>query len=209
MPIVNGYATLAELREHMGDTNTVLVAAVAERAVNAASRAIDRFCGRHFWTPTGTSTRVYRPDDPWTAWVDDIASTSGLVIKTDTSGDGSWVTTWDSGDYQLEPLNQGVAAGGDTADAYAWWRVEAIDDKSFPLSDGAVTLQVTARFGWSAVPVDVAEACLLKAARLYKRRDSAQGVAGFGDFGVVRISNRDSDVAELLGPYRKLHAGAV
>lgn len=209
MAITNGYATLAELREHMGDTNTVLTAAVAERAIEAASRAIDRYTGRWFWQSAGTSTRTYRPDDPYTAWVDDISTTTGLVIATDTNGDGTWATTWDSGDYQLEPLNANVGHGSDTVDPYAWWRIEAIDDKAFPQSDGAVTLQVTARFGWSGIPDDVAEACLLKAARLYKRRDSANGVAGFNDFGVVRISSRDPDIQELLGPYRKLHAGAV
>jgi hypothetical protein len=42
MPITNGYAALADLRAHMGDTGTVLVTAVAERAIEAASRAIDR-----------------------------------------------------------------------------------------------------------------------------------------------------------------------
>lgn len=209
MAITNGYATLAELREHMGDTNTVLVAAVAERAINAASRAIDKFCGRWFWQSAGTSTRVYRPDDPYTAWVDDISTTTGLVIKTDTSGDGTWATTWDTGDYQLEPLNQDVGHASDTVEPYAWWRIEAIDDKAFPLSDGAVSLQVTARFGWSGIPDDVREACLLKSARLYKRRDSAMGVAGFGDMGVVRITARDSDIAMLLGPYRKDLIGAV
>lgn len=209
MALTNAYATLAELREHMGDTNSVLVAAVAERAINAASRAIDKYCKRWFWQSAGTSSRVYRPDDPYTAWVDDISTTTGLVIATDTTGDGTWATTWDSGDYQLEPLNQDAGHASDSVEPYAWWRIEAIDDKTFPLSDGAVTLRVTARFGWSGIPDDVHEACLLKAARLYKRRDSAMGVAGFGDMGVVRITARDSDVIELLGPYRKDLIGAV
>jgi hypothetical protein len=77
------------------------------------------------------------------------------------------------------------------------------------VTESVVTLQVTARWGWSSVPIEVYEACLLKAAALYKRRDSVQGVAGFGDFGVVRIGRSDPDVIDLLGPYRRLTPGAV
>lgn len=205
----NSYCTLAELREHMGDTSTVLVQAVAERAITAASRAIDRWCGRWFWTPAGTSVRTYLPDDPCTAWVDDIASTTGLVIKTDTTGDGTYTTTWAVSDYRLEPANAAVVADGDTGDPYAWWRIEAIDRYTFPTVGRRHTLQVTARFGWSGLPDEVHEACLLKSAKLYKRRSSPEGVAGFGEFGVVRIGRQDPDVMELLGPLRKLHVGAV
>jgi hypothetical protein len=93
-----------------------------------------------------------------------------------------------------------VVAAGSTGDAFSFWSLTAIDDKVFPLSDRRATLQVTAKFGWSAVPVDVEEACLLKAASLFKRKDAPFGVAGFGEFGVVRI-RRDSDVGELLNPY--------
>lgn len=209
MAIVNGYCTLAELREHMGDAGTVLTTAVAERAIEAASRAIERWCGRKFWLDAGVTTRVYRPDDPYVAWVDDLGTSSGLIIKTDTTGDGSWATTWDSADYQLEPLNSNVVHGSDTITPYAWWRIHAIDDKTFPVSDSAVTLQVTGQFGWSAIPTDVEQACLIKAAALYERRNSVQGVAGFGDFGVVRIGRQDPDVGALLAPYRKISVSAI
>jgi hypothetical protein len=195
--ITNGYATAAELREHMGDTSTTLPNALVERAINATSRAIDKHCGyplRKFWLDSSATAKVYRPDDPYEAWVHDIGSTSGLIVKTDTTGDGSYATTWDSADYQLEPLN------ADTVDAaYAWWRITAVDEKTFPVSRYRPTLQVTAKWGWSAVPDEVNEACLLKAASLFERRNSPQGVAGFGDFGVVRISRYgDPDVIDLL-----------
>jgi hypothetical protein len=47
------------------------------------------------------------------------------------------------------------------------------------------------------------EACLLHAARLYRRRDSIDGTLGFGDMGVVRVGRTDADVMSLydaLGP---------
>lgn len=207
MAITNGYATLAELREHMGDTGTTLTTAVAERAIEAASRAIDKFCGyplRRFWLDSSATAKVYRPDDPYEAWVHDIGAVAGLVVKTDTTGDGSYATTWDSADYQLEPLN------AETVDsAYAWWRIVAVDEKTFPVSRFRPTLQVTAKWGWSAVPDDVQLACLIKSSALFERRNSPQGVAGFGDMGVVRISRYgDPDVVELLSAYTRMHVGA-
>jgi hypothetical protein len=208
--ITNGYATLSELREHMGDTSTTLTAAVAERAIEAASRAIDRFCGRWFYQEAATSVRVYRPGDPYQAWVDDISTTTGLVVKTDTTGDASYATTWDAADYQLEPLNADVVGAGTTVQPYAWWRIVAVDEKTFPVSTFRPTLQVTARYGWSAVPDDVQLACLIKSSALFERRNSPQGVAGFGDMGVVRISRYgDPDVVELLSAYTRQHVGAI
>lgn len=49
-------------------------------------------------------------------------------------------------------------------------------------------------------PANVEEAVLLQAARLYKRRNSPEGVTGFGDLGVVRITALDPDIDQLLGP---------
>ncbi len=46
---------------------------------------------------------------------------------------------------------------------------------------------------------EVREAILITASRLYKRRTSPEGVAGFGEQGdVIRITSRDPDVAALL-----------
>ena len=42
------------------------------------------------------------------------------------------------------------------------------------------------------------EAIILLASRLYKRRQSPEGVAGWGDLGVVRILASDPDINRLL-----------
>ena len=46
------------------------------------------------------------------------------------------------------------------------------------------------------------QAHIMQAARLWDRRNTPNGIGGFGDFGAVRISRLDPDVAELLAPYR-------
>lgn len=44
----------------------------------------------------------------------------------------------------------------------------------------------------------VQQATLMIAARLYKRRLSVEGVAGWNDLGVVRIISTDPDISRLL-----------
>ena len=51
-------------------------------------------------------------------------------------------------------------------------------------------------------------ATLIQAARLFKRKESPEGVLGGNDFGIVRVGTRvDPDVEMLLAPYRYLRVG--
>jgi hypothetical protein len=210
VPLVNAYIAVAELREEIGDTGSILDTDVIERAINAASRAVDNYCSggvpgsRRFWRDAVATTRVFRADSPTRAWVMDISTTTSLVVKTDEDGDGTYERTWTSSDYQLEPLNQDVVAAGDTVTPYAWWEIVAVDTLLFPVwVNQRAGLQVTARFGWSSVPDEVKRATLLKAVSLFKRKDAPFGVAGFGEFGAVRITRNDPDVVDLLSGFRK------
>lgn len=204
MTVTNGYCTVAQLRTHFGDDSSLLTEALLERAINATSRAIDKFCGRRFWQDSAVQAKVYRCDDGYEADVDDISTSTGLIIATDTTGDGTYATTWASTDYQLEPLNASTEST-----AYAWWRITAIGNYTFPIHARRTSLRVTAKFGWSAIPDAVEEACILRAASIFKRREATFGVAGFGEFGVVRIGRSDPDVMALLGDFIKIGVGAV
>lgn len=201
MAVVNGYTTTAALRTHLGDSGSGLSAEILERAINAASRAIDRHTQRRFWQDALVTTRTYTCNDSLEVYVDDISTRTGLIVKTGTDG-ATFGTTWASTDYVLEPRNADVLASGDTADPYAFWKLVAISGRTFNVLYGKPTLSVTARFGWSAVPYEVNEACILKAASLFGRKDSPNGVAGFDGFGVVRIGKSDPDVVDLLQPFR-------
>ena len=53
-----------------------------------------------------------------------------------------------------------------------------------------------------AAAADFDLATLMLTARLYGRRQSPGGVAGVNDFGVVRVSRVDPDIASLLAAYR-------
>jgi hypothetical protein len=80
-----------------------------------------------------------------------------------------------------------------------------VGDYTFLEIGGEATVRVTGVWGYSAVPDAISQACVIQAERIFKRLDSPLGVAGFGDMGVVRVTSRlDSDVAQLVEPYRKL-----
>ena len=200
MAVVNGYATIAEVRDQLADASAQLDLELLEKAVNASSRAIDRYCGRRFWLDASVTTRTYLVCDPCTVFVDDIGTRTGVIVKTGTDG-VTFPTTLASTDFILEPRNADVVAGGDTADAFAFWQVSSLVGAPWYVHPHRPTLSVTARFGWSAVPPDVNEACILKATSLFKRKDAPFGVAGFGEFGAVRITRRDPDVVDLLNPF--------
>lgn len=47
------------------------------------------------------------------------------------------------------------------------------------------------------------QACVIDAARLYRRRDTVDGTIGFGELGAIRVGRYDADVERLysaLGP---------
>lgn len=205
MSLTNAYTTVENLREHMGDAASAATTNELERCIDAASRDIDEKCGRRFWVDLTATTRVYRPQESGMAWVDDISSTSGLVIETDDNDDGEFETTWESTDYELQPDNADKLG----ASGYAWWRIVAVGNYTFPTTGKRRSLRVTALHGWSAVPRAVEEACLLRSYTLYHRRASPHGVTGLTDFGPVRTSKMDNDVMTLLSPYFRWQIGAV
>jgi hypothetical protein len=66
-----------------------------------------------------------------------------------------------------------------------------------------VDAQVTAQWGWPAIPDEINEACLFMAQRLFKRKDSPEGVAGMSDIGLMRIIARDPDYLGLIGDFER------
>ena len=124
------------------------------------------------------SARVFAAEDPVTLKVDDFSTSTGLIVKTDTVGNGTFDRTWTSADYQLEPLN-GVVEG---IEGWPYWRIRAIDDEAFPVDPtGRARVQVTAKWGWAAVPDAVFQACLIQSLANFKRKDAPFGVIGFDE----------------------------
>jgi hypothetical protein len=205
MALTNPYTSLVLLKAYLGISVSTLDTQI-ESAINAASRSIDTYCQRRFWLDSSVVARTFVPQG--LSFIDlraDIGATAGVVVKVDTGGDGTFETTWASTDYQLYPAD----AATRYPEARPWTGLRAVGTKTFPwMFNTWLTrldrVEITAKWGWPTVPDAVAQATLIKAARLFHRKDSPQGVAGFGDFGPVRISRfEDPDVVSLLEGYRR------
>jgi hypothetical protein len=200
MAIIDGYATLADVKAALRITDTV-DDSLLEISIEAASREIDGWCERVF--TSSTAVRVYRPTDVFTVETDDIQSITS--IKTDIDGDGVFETTWSVSDYQLEPLN-GIAGGIKSP----FYIIKAVGSFLFPIyeprnvNSNDASVQVTGVFGFPTVPTAVRQATILLAMRQFKRYDSPTGVMGFGDLGVMRVGRVDPDVEKLLMPFKRM-----
>ena len=204
MAFLDPYATRTELKSYLridaaqDDYDDDL-----DDVLDSATREINNYCSRQFnrddvITSTSTQTRVYAVRYPWLAEIDDIHTLADLEIETDTSGDGTYETTWEAADYQLEPLN-GIRDGNT---GWPYFKIRAIGSKTFPVLGHQASLRVTGHFGWSAVPKDVKQACLMLSAETFKMREAPFGVAGWSEFGAIRVRDIPK-VAKLLYPYER------
>lgn len=175
MTITNGYTTLAALKTSLGISDSTDDTEL-ELAVEAASRQIDAHCGRgrKFWQDGTVVARVYRPAQAKVVVVDDISTLTGLVVKVDTSDDGTFDTTLTiSTDFQVEPVNAAAEYP-----VLPWTQIRLLDGtmSSFTrLASGRPSVQVTAKFGWSAVPEAVERATVIQARNIFKAPDTQFG----------------------------------
>lgn len=194
MAITNGYATLAEVKASLRINDNVDDALI-ELAIEAASREIDQACERIFYQASGS--RYFVPRDSYVTEIDDLVSLT--TLKTSSGADGVYDITWQSDDYQLEPLN-GIVGGLVSPTT----QIRAIDDYLFTIDGGEATVEVTGTWGWSAIPTVIRQATVILGSRIFRRNDSPLGVMGFGDMGVVRVSRIDPDIDALIGPFKKI-----
>ncbi|GAA0971780.1 MULTISPECIES: hypothetical protein [Actinocorallia] len=192
MPPEAVYADIGDLKAEYSITDIDRDELLTE-ALEAASRYVDRACGRRFWLDGIAAARRFSPlrnvvsdGDGTHLLINDIGSLDGLVVEIGTGS--SWTDVTDS--VETEPLN-------------------ALDDEQ-PITSllrgawpcgGGQRVRVTARWGWPAVPAPVRVATLRQASRLFKRKDSPDGITGSAEWGIVRVSRVDPDVAALLRPY--------
>ena len=189
------YIELGELKS-MLRINDVVDDDLLAAHIEAASRTIDDICHRTFDLADTATARVFHPDSQLVVRTDDIGSLDGFVLKIDENATATFNLTIT--DATAEPLNA-LAKGTPITKLVAY-------ETYFPM-DIRPTVQVTARWGWPAVPEPVRSACGILSGRLFKRADSLLGVAGFGDLGAITLRAVDPDVQRMLAPYVKVPIG--
>lgn len=197
MALGDPYISLEQLKSYLKITDTTDDSELTD-ALQSVSRGIEEVCDRQFNDAGSATSRVFDVTNASVVRLDDFHTIVGLVVKTDDGDTGTYGTTWASTDYQLKPLN-GIVAG---QTGWPYWRIHAVGSRSFPCNAKRPALEVTARWGWASVPTPVRQACLLSAAETFKMKDAPFGVAGFGDFGVVRVRSNPM-VMQKLAPYMR------
>jgi hypothetical protein len=203
MAIVNGYATLNEIKAYLSISDTV-DDTLLEKLVESASRSIDRIANRRFYLDATASARLYRAYSDIFVYTDDIGSTTDLAVAIDENGNGTYTKSVTlNTDYILDPLTSPSLGRPYTQ------LTMVSNTQMWPIFPGLTQnglrpgVRVTAKWGWPSVPNDINMACLILTADLYKRKDAPGGILGLGDLGVVRMSPLGRDVTAMVRAYKK------
>jgi hypothetical protein len=165
---------------------------VITSALNSAEAMVNDFCQRTFLVASSPSARSYTPHRPG-EYVLRIHDCTTVTSVTESGG------TVSTADYQTEPVTKswaGLTVPIEQLRRY-WtcWRYD----------EGFARISVTATWGWTATPDAVIEATKIIAKDILQQRNNNSGVAGFGEYGAVRV--RMNPIAiDLLQPYQRAEA---
>jgi len=186
------------------------------RAITSGSRAIDKYASclknglgyrRQFGLCDAPEARYYTPrwdtdQARYVVEIDDLMTQVGLVVKFDLDSDNVYETPCTA--FILRPkdaVNRG----------YPWTQIAILSTSGAqPNSALKDSVEVTARFGWTAIPVPIQEATLLQAHRILKRRLSPLGVQGSNQTGSASSETSveddlDADAMNIVkSRYRRL-----
>jgi hypothetical protein len=187
-----------------------------ESAIDTAEADVDEYCG---WGPgmfvgdtsasalTFSRRQVIRYDRESGTWIVQLPrgfhTTTGLVVETDDTDDGSFGTTWTiDTDFEVAPVG-GIFG---SVEGFPYFQLRPVGSKRFPTGTTRMgVVRVTAQWGWAAVPVAVLSAVHQRASALHARRskslDGTNPLTGFRAGGHDR--DWDLELSRLRHP-RKL-----
>lgn len=156
---------------------------------SSASRCIDTESRRQFGQVAAAESREYEYGEMWLEppryrqymffRVDDFQDLTGLVIMRESVD-----VTADAKFYPLNAIQEGKP------------------HTEIRLPYGDCEIEVTALWGWSAVPQGIENATRILAGRFFTRRDAPFGVLGSPEVGnQFRIPANDGDVRVAIKPY--------
>lgn len=199
----DSYATLAEFKSYMKQETRDANDDTLQDALDTATVEVNKICNRVFWTSTTASPRLYKPESYLRCKVHDFYTTDSLIIETDPTGTGSFPYTWTASDYELSPFD-GIV---DQEPGWPYWKIKAVGGYWFPVALApqvrTAVVRVTAKWGWADVPTPVKRATMIIAAENWKLKDAPLGVAGFNQFGVIRVRQNSAAMSKLAKFVRK------
>lgn len=186
------YVTRDEMKTALTLENQTYADDDIDRAINAASRAIDDATGRFFFS--SSDVRYYTPERRATALeIDDLNSLTSLAV--DIGGTGTYTTWTVDSDFWLEPVN-------DANQNKPYTRVLLRQQKQWSWPCYNRSVKITGSFGWAEIPSEVRQYAMFLAQKLlYRTRHAPFGIVMVsGDVGAVaRLARTDPDFDTLLG----------
>lgn len=214
------YATVTELKNRLNiDTTDATRDGVLNALLNAASGAIDGYCNRPdgFVADAVASARYYAGSGTPLQMIDECTQITTVSVKdtatdtsytdwttptTDFSSDGDWIPfAGSSDDPQFNRLPYTGIMTDPASGSYDTFTSGKFSTRGgFRPSSGVArnipTVKVTARWGYAdVVPDNVREACIVQAARWYKRGEGSWNdsiaTAEFGQMQYRKVLDPD------------------
>lgn len=182
--------------------------AILTRFLHVASRAVDRYCDRFFYSD-GVATKYFtiQRDNTNRFWLPfDAYSVTAVKVALQPNADPATSSQWTtiSGDGITPPSNfillpqlrPYVGANANATALAPYYGIELPDtanpnDSTNYLSQftkGINTLSIAASWGWPAIPDDIVQVTAKIAARLYRSREMGfTGTSGLPDLGQTTI----------------------
>lgn len=165
-----------------------------ERDLEAISRYIDKRLDRFFTKDHIPVTRTYIiPATSPRLYVDDMAEAPSAVTINGAN--------LPSNSYDLWPLNAALEP-----EPRAYIRLDLIPQGSIPFFKKGDRVEVTARFGWPAVPAAIKSATIQLTAILRLESPRAtQRISELGEAAVEASPDAQIIVRQLIDQYRRVH----
>jgi hypothetical protein len=202
------YVDKDDLKAYIGLTGTAQDNNI-DTAIDSACRLIDSICGRKFSQDESVVVKTFTPKSSIYLDTPDISTTTGLIVKLDDNDDGTFETTLIlNTDYIVEPTNPRVIKiTGGTTYYEPYNKITILDTRSSERFDPSIknNIEITAKWGYSAVPEDIKTATLIQALRYFKRKDTPFNTYGDINTGVSELFSRlDPDVQTILKGHKKV-----
>ena len=196
--IESAYATSSQYRAVTGKTDIGQDADILTD-LKAISRYLDSKMGRFFTKDAEDVARIYvAPENTFALWVDDLPAVP-TTVKVDDNGDGVFETTLAAADYELLPLN---ADKGPEPRPYT--RIQLTPWGSYSTFIPGARIEVTAQFGWPAVPLAIQQATIHLTAIL--RLESPRATRRISELGEAIDTSPDAQriIRQLTDQYRRI-----
>jgi hypothetical protein len=188
--VTDPYADVNEYKQRVGKTSGDDDLALLDQ-LKAISRFIDIRLDRFFTQDAAVVVRTFDGNGNTRLWLPDIASTTGLVVKVDLNADYDFTDS-----NETLTINTHFWVGPHNADkgpeVWPWEYLEIVPNNSvlsiWPSQVRAV--QVTAKFGWPAVPNAIKE-LTIGIVRYLRDLEQAGGTLALQNIeGVIQLSSR-------------------